>query len=143
MKELWIQHGRVVKRVCQIKLKISSHSFTTDAARVWNLAPDEIRTATTLADVKSKIKKYVTSLPVQNVLIHQYRKHEDRGRWHHPCPSLLIDGTLCPSLYYYIIFSSFIQNVLSIAIQKFYPNNPYMQKCHVIRGIRVIWNCNN
>ena len=56
------QHSRVFNDTS--KLKLSSHSFNTDAARVWNLAPDEIRTATTLAAVKSKIKKYVTSLPV-------------------------------------------------------------------------------
>ena len=46
------------------KLKITSHSFCTDAARVWNQAPAEIKSATTLNAAKSAILKYATSLPV-------------------------------------------------------------------------------
>ena len=50
------------------KLKITSHSFCTDAARVWNQAPAEIKSATTLNQIcfeRSKICNpeicYVTS----------------------------------------------------------------------------------
>ena len=46
------------------KLQRSGSSFCTDAARLWNLSPPEIRTATTLTAAKSAISKYVTSLPV-------------------------------------------------------------------------------
>ena len=46
------------------KLKITESSFNTDAARIWNTAPDEIRCATTLAAAKKEIKKYAKSLPI-------------------------------------------------------------------------------
>ena len=40
------------------RLKISSQSFCTDAARLWNLAPATIKTATTLTGAKTSILKY-------------------------------------------------------------------------------------
>ena len=46
------------------KLKITSQSFCTDVARLWNLAPTTIKTATTLTAAKTAILKYVMSLPI-------------------------------------------------------------------------------
>ena len=46
------------------KLQISSCSFNVDAARLWNLAPAQIKTAATLGEAKTAILKHVTSLPV-------------------------------------------------------------------------------
>ena len=56
------QHSRVFND--NSKLKLSSHSFNTDAARLWNQAPDQIRTAPTLSAAKLEIRKYVMSFPV-------------------------------------------------------------------------------
>ena len=58
-RDLRPQHNRVFND--SYKLQISSHSFNTDAARLWNLAPDQVRTATTLSAAKSAILKHVTS----------------------------------------------------------------------------------
>ena len=56
------QHSRVFND--SSKLKLSSHSFNTDAARLWNQAPGQIRTASTLSAAKLEIRKYVMSFPV-------------------------------------------------------------------------------
>jgi hypothetical protein len=46
------------------KLKIISQSFCTDEARLWNLAPTTIKTATILTAAKTAILNYVMSLPI-------------------------------------------------------------------------------
>ena len=46
------------------RLQISSHSFNTDAARLWNRAPVEIKTAITINAAKAAILNYVKSFPV-------------------------------------------------------------------------------
>ena len=46
------------------RLQISSLSFNMDAARLWNLAPDQVRTATTLSAAKLAILKHAKTLPV-------------------------------------------------------------------------------
>ena len=46
------------------KLKISSQSFCIDAARLWNVAPTTIKTATTLTAAKTSILNFVKSLPI-------------------------------------------------------------------------------
>ena len=45
------------------KLRVSKSSFSIDAARVWNTAPNQIRNAPTLAEAKRLIKQYAKSLP--------------------------------------------------------------------------------
>ena len=61
------------------KLQRSSHSFNIDAARLWNLAPTEIRSAPTLATAKTAIRKYTKSLPIQEAqsLSHCHIKPDD------------------------------------------------------------------
>ena len=46
------------------RLKKSEHSFNIDAARLWNAAPIDIRTATTLNIAKKLINSFCQSLPV-------------------------------------------------------------------------------
>ena len=46
------------------RLKISKQSFSVDAARLWNQAPDTVKMALTLGIAKSAIGLYVKSLPV-------------------------------------------------------------------------------
>ena len=46
------------------KLNVSKSSFNVDAARVWNSAPNQIRTAVTLAEAKRAIKLFAKTLPV-------------------------------------------------------------------------------
>ena len=60
--DLWIIQNRVFND--SARLKIGSHSFNIDAARLWNLAPASIREATTITMAKSAIKKHVKTFPV-------------------------------------------------------------------------------
>ena len=46
------------------RLQISNHSFNADAARLWNLAPTSIKTATTLSTAKTAILKHAMALPI-------------------------------------------------------------------------------
>ena len=46
------------------RLMISKQSFNIDAARMWNLAPIQIKTALTINSAKSAITDYVKSLPI-------------------------------------------------------------------------------
>ena len=46
------------------RLKLSKSSFNFDAARVWNLAPIQIKTANTITSAKSAIKQFCKALPV-------------------------------------------------------------------------------
>ena len=46
------------------RLKMSKNSFNIDAAKVWNMAPNEVRNATTLNSAKSEIKKHCKTLPI-------------------------------------------------------------------------------
>ena len=46
------------------KLKISQSSFHIDAARIWNEAPLEIRSAKNLTEAKRLIKTFAKSLPI-------------------------------------------------------------------------------
>ena len=65
-----ITHGRVVragttrlwKENCRSKQ--ASKSFTIDAARLWNKAPQEIKNALTINEAKKAIKKYCNNLPI-------------------------------------------------------------------------------
>ena len=53
---LWLEIGGL--------LKIQSHSFINDAARVWNEAPRQIKDSMTLSSAKKHIKSYVQTLPI-------------------------------------------------------------------------------
>ena len=46
------------------RLQISKYSFNVDSARLWNLAPPEVRSASTLGSAKTAILTFVKSLPV-------------------------------------------------------------------------------
>ena len=46
------------------RLQISQHSFSVDAARIWNRAPLEISISKTLASAKKAILKFVMTLPI-------------------------------------------------------------------------------
>ena len=45
-------------------LKASRSSFNVDAARIWNMAPDRVRSAKSLAEAKRIIKLHTKSLPI-------------------------------------------------------------------------------
>ena len=45
-------------------LKASRSSFNVDAARIWNMAPDQVRSAKSLAEAKRIIKLHTKSLPI-------------------------------------------------------------------------------
>ena len=93
-RDLRPQHNRVFND--SYKLQISSHSFNTDAARLWNLAPDQVRTATTLSAAKSAILKHVTSLPV--LLMTGTSELQNTLKMVPLCPSILRTVLICPSL---------------------------------------------
>ena len=50
----------IVERGCAI-LK---STFKNDATRIWNTAPDQIESSTSLWSVKKNIKAYVLTLPI-------------------------------------------------------------------------------
>ena len=46
------------------RLKVSKQSFNVDAARLWNLAPIQVKSAPTLNAAKTAILKHVKTLPI-------------------------------------------------------------------------------
>ena len=48
----------------EIGCSILNTTFKTDAARIWNQAPNYIKTCSSLYSVKKCIKKYVLDLPI-------------------------------------------------------------------------------
>ena len=56
------QPNRVLKDTCRLK-KFES-SFSIDSARLWNSAPEEITSATTLNKAKSAVKRFCKNLPL-------------------------------------------------------------------------------
>ena len=46
------------------RLKLSKSSFNIDLAKIWNRAPEEVKSATTLISAKKAIKKFSKSLPI-------------------------------------------------------------------------------
>ena len=46
------------------RLKIASHSFNIDTAKLWNMAPGPVTNATTIAMAKTAIKNLVQTFPV-------------------------------------------------------------------------------
>ena len=46
------------------RLQMAKSSFNSDAARIWNAAPGEIRSAKTIAEAKMFIRRFVKTLPV-------------------------------------------------------------------------------
>ena len=45
---------------------IAQESFTRDAGRLWNRAPEKIKKTKTLTSAKIAIKEYCKTLPIQN-----------------------------------------------------------------------------
>ena len=46
------------------RLQMAKSSFNSDAARIWNAAPGEIRSAKSIAEAKMFIRRFVKTLPV-------------------------------------------------------------------------------
>ena len=46
------------------RLVLAEHSFTIDAAKLWNAAPASITTAPTLGAAKTLIRKFVLTMPI-------------------------------------------------------------------------------
>ena len=46
------------------RLKIASHSFNIDTAKLWNMAPGPVTNATAIAMAKTAIKNLVKTFPV-------------------------------------------------------------------------------
>ena len=46
------------------RLKVSKQSFNVDAARLWNLAPIQVKSAPTLNAAKTAILKHAKTLPI-------------------------------------------------------------------------------
>ena len=46
------------------RLMMSQSSFNIDAAKVWNMAPIDVQSATTICGAKRAIKKFCKSLPI-------------------------------------------------------------------------------
>ena len=46
------------------RLKLSQSSFNIDYAKIWNRAPKEVQSATTLGGAKKAIKKFCKTLPI-------------------------------------------------------------------------------
>ena len=60
--DLRAQSNRIYNDTC--RLRKSESSFHKDAARLWNLAPMNIRNALSLEVAKKAIDKYCKSLPI-------------------------------------------------------------------------------
>ena len=56
--------SKVVLLTAKAVLLIAKKSFTCDAAKVWNNAPDKIRTSKTLTTAKKAIREQCKSLPI-------------------------------------------------------------------------------
>ena len=46
------------------KMQVMSQSFTRDAGRIWNRAPDNVKKAKTLIDAKRQIRAFCKTLPI-------------------------------------------------------------------------------
>ena len=46
------------------KTKVAESSFTTDAAKLWNMAPKEIKNVVTISAAEAEIFKFCNSLPI-------------------------------------------------------------------------------
>ena len=46
------------------KTQVMCQSFTRDAGRIWNKAPDNVKKAKTLLEAKKQIKAFCKTLPI-------------------------------------------------------------------------------
>ena len=56
-----VTNGKIVEEGSS---NLMVNSFIGDATRLWNKAPDVIKSSSTLFSTKSEIKKFVSTLPI-------------------------------------------------------------------------------